>query len=1141
MSTIVPNIVDEVEFEQDYEGMLRRALERIIQLYTDKSHFVYELLQNAEDAGAKSIKFVQFSDRLEVLHDGKPFTMQNLKSLCDIGLSDKADDYNKIGEFGVGFKSVFGICETVKLYSEPSNYRDGHIEGALRFAKEIVDFVKHRNIPFENLPTAYTTRFVFPYTVGKSFSGYSTTKELKSVLCSKLQDLGVTTLLFMKHLESIEYRIEIDENIIEGQYLLEKKVINDHCYLASALGVSNVKGSEESGDNIIHYLRFSRPIDESSIRTVDIAFPVKLLENGGYECVKPRDPYISVYFPTETESKLGFIVQGPYRTTPNRSSIPANDKDNIYLAQQTAILLREAILELRDTEKFNMSFVKSLPLVENAFDNFNLFYPLYETVKSLFVSEKIIPTHNGEYTSAREAKLPRPERLTTLFTDELLTSLHADGTRYKWLPAFLTETNAEYEHVYKYVTGELKIGIVRPENLRLLFDKNPRFLPQRTNDWLVELYSVYENVPATFAKNKGEANTLTCCIVKTTNGRFVAPYRRMDNKQLIPNVFVYTEGIDDPDIHFVEPELYARCKDFFDNVLQVQKPNEYEFFVKDIRRRYNEQYIFDAEKHSEDFKKLLKFLKRDEYRDEVIKIIQENFLVCCNDGVMRSPYMTTIYLSKGEDKIEIEQYLRNIAPNVKFVDKDYYISHEISVDMLKAVGIRDTLIKGEQIVHGIYDNGKPGRQPEWWVSGDFRWKFTIEYIKDALLYISRNPEKKDSVVKSQVIMTILLQNESKLAGVLHIGGAIGKMQTFCELISVLKGEKLFGWNGKWLYTDSEKLVAPDEISKHQLNPFYYGKPKAESVLYDLLGFKKTEADEVEAIKKDIPQDKLDALLDFELKSRFGISLEDIKGIGGGTGTGTGTDVDDPEDDYVFPVAKVKNWNALRKHVAEVLSYAEPVKYGFVIRHIRVSNKPQEARSYLMNMYRYIGTSKYACQLCHDATSDIKAVQLFPDEKKFELDAMHICLCPNCEPKYKRISHKKNVMDVLLNDFLELEEPSDDESVAMMVEDEQIWFTHIHFAEIRELLKLMKEIESRKPNEEAIDATNEDEESGLNVYEALIGKTITRRDGFKGRIESIVGEFAVVKILPPVREADKGKESTKVGLQYIIDPKIYTIN
>ena len=118
------NIADKILQNQDRDGMLRRSLERIIQLYTDKSHFVYELLQNAEDAGATGIRFVQYSDRLEVMHDGKSFTTENLQGLCDIGQSDKVNDLNQIGEFGVGFKSVFGICETVRLAAQKGAGRE---------------------------------------------------------------------------------------------------------------------------------------------------------------------------------------------------------------------------------------------------------------------------------------------------------------------------------------------------------------------------------------------------------------------------------------------------------------------------------------------------------------------------------------------------------------------------------------------------------------------------------------------------------------------------------------------------------------------------------------------------------------------------------------------------------------------------------------------------------------------------------------------------------------------------------------------------------------------------------------------------------------------------------------------------------
>ena len=1128
----MPNIVDTVEFEQDFEGMLRRALERIIQLYTDKSHFVYELLQNAEDAGAKSIKFVQYADRLEVFHDGKPFTEQNLKSLCDIGASDKAGDLNQIGEFGVGFKSVFGICQTVMIYSEPQHYRGGAYPEGRRFAKQIIDFVKPVNIEFVALPLAYTTRFVFPFAIGETFSGYSTIAELTAELSKKLQNLGVTTLLFMKNLEAIEYCIETDDQTIEGQYLLEKKIISNQCCLASALGGSNVEGKETGAnqDQLIHYLKFSRPIEGQLERTVDIAFPVKLLDGDQYECVKPHDPYISVYFPTETESKLGFVVQGPYRTTPNRSSIPSNDKDNIHLANETAILLEDALIALRDAGKLNMSFVKALPLNPSAFNHFNLFYPLYEKVKRLFQYEKIIPTQSGEYVSANEAKIPRPERLVTLFTNELLTSLHADGTKYKWLPAYLTETNSEYEHVYRYLVNELKIAVIRPEILRLYFDKNPRFLPQRTNDWLVELYTVFENVSAAFAKNKNEANTLTCSIVKTTTGKFVAPYRRADNKQLIPNVFLYSEGIEDPDIYFVAPELYERCRDFFDIVLQIQKPNEYEFFIKDIRRRYNENYVFDEEKHVEDFKKLLMYYKYADYQTEIASLIQEHFLVRCKDGVMRSPYMSRVYLPVNAEGIEIENYFRNIVRDVYFVDSNFYLTHGISLDQLSTVRIRASILLYENVKTGQYDAGRPGRQPEWWTTGDFCWKLSIEHVKEALKYISDHPTARDSVAKSITIFHLLLQNEAKLVGRVFISGnnVPNKEHETCDLIKILRREKLINWNGKWLYTIGGELVSADMVSRHEISSKYF-QLKRESIVFDLLGFKKTERDELEEIKKSIPSDKWEALLEYELKMRFGLGLKDI-GTSYAHQESNESDLPD-EIVYPFPTAKVKNWETLRKHAAEMLCFANPVKYEHVIRRIRVTNRPKEIRAYLLNMYRYDGIFKYACQLCHDSHPNVEAVELF-NRPETELDPINLCLCPNCASKYRAYRNDPSLMETVRNLVLKLKEQDlGEEYVSIPVGEEDLWFTHVHFAEIQELLKLSDQVENqgKKEPDRLEQPISNDEESGMLVYKALIGKKITRSDGFEAEVVSVDAKYLNCKVLKGV----KAGQETQILLSFFL--------
>ena len=43
-------------------------------LYPDSAHFIYELLQNAEDAGASKVQFQLTKKGLSFQHDGRPFT-----------------------------------------------------------------------------------------------------------------------------------------------------------------------------------------------------------------------------------------------------------------------------------------------------------------------------------------------------------------------------------------------------------------------------------------------------------------------------------------------------------------------------------------------------------------------------------------------------------------------------------------------------------------------------------------------------------------------------------------------------------------------------------------------------------------------------------------------------------------------------------------------------------------------------------------------------------------------------------------------------------------------------------------------------------------------------------------------------------
>jgi hypothetical protein len=93
------------------------------ELYNDSSHFIYEILQNAEDAkdekvrGAKKVEFELFEDRLDIYHNGADFDYDDIDGVTGIGISKKKDDLTSIGKFGVGFKSVFAVTETPYIFS----------------------------------------------------------------------------------------------------------------------------------------------------------------------------------------------------------------------------------------------------------------------------------------------------------------------------------------------------------------------------------------------------------------------------------------------------------------------------------------------------------------------------------------------------------------------------------------------------------------------------------------------------------------------------------------------------------------------------------------------------------------------------------------------------------------------------------------------------------------------------------------------------------------------------------------------------------------------------------------------------------------------------------------------------------------
>ncbi|MBF0577200.1 ATP-binding protein [Dysgonomonas sp. GY617] len=95
-------------------------------IYSESQRFVFELIQNADDA-AKDVNNVIHFDFLPtcliVSHNGKPFDENDIISLTGAGASTKRANPTKTGYKGIGFKSVFGKSERVTIFSDSFQFR----------------------------------------------------------------------------------------------------------------------------------------------------------------------------------------------------------------------------------------------------------------------------------------------------------------------------------------------------------------------------------------------------------------------------------------------------------------------------------------------------------------------------------------------------------------------------------------------------------------------------------------------------------------------------------------------------------------------------------------------------------------------------------------------------------------------------------------------------------------------------------------------------------------------------------------------------------------------------------------------------------------------------------------------------------
>jgi len=309
--------------------------------YPDKAHFVYELLQNAEDANATDIAFTLVPDRLVCEHNGRAFSLADVTSITGLHDTTKANAQDKIGKFGVGFKSVF-------VYTQAPSIRSGE------FAFQIIQLI----LPEPIAPIGVLegrTRFEFPFDNPKK-----PPQDAYCEIAAGLSELDEKTLLFLSNLQSVKWRIGAESPGEVRRY----QHSGFHFEILKKIGGKTASSS--------HFLKFDQAVPDLETQRVAVAFPLDLLPGvrrfdqdaplANQLKIVPAEPGgVAVFFPAVKEaSGLRFHVHGPFVPELSRASIKET-KANTPLFEQLAALAAKSLHHVKELGLLTPEFLAVLP------------------------------------------------------------------------------------------------------------------------------------------------------------------------------------------------------------------------------------------------------------------------------------------------------------------------------------------------------------------------------------------------------------------------------------------------------------------------------------------------------------------------------------------------------------------------------------------------------------------------------------------------------------------------------------------------------------------------------------------------------------------------------------------------------------
>ncbi|RQD92461.1 hypothetical protein D5R95_00405, partial [Methanosalsum natronophilum] len=794
-------------------------------LYSDRSHFLYELLQNAEDACERvhsqgeernfSVSFTLFPDRLEFRHNGMPFNERDVEGICGISEDTKSEYERQIGKFGIGFKSVFAYTKSPEIYSNEKAFR-------------IDNYVWPENItPREDVSEGETLIVIPFHTI--EFEETVTPEMAYREIGDKLSKLGLKTILFTRNISEIVWKT----GERSGKYSKQIQTLN---------GYRKITISSEDG-HPKKWLVFEKTVSpEEKDAIVEVAYFLTTDENEKTHIKATSNSELVVYFPTGKETHLKFLIQGPYHTTPTREDIRKNDSWNKQLILTTGELVSESLEIIKREGFLDIECLSVMPLDDTPFttDSGQIFYPIFQQVEEALKTKELLPTSNGKHTTKEKAAIARANELIGLLSSEQLMELF---NRTNWLDSRIKQTSSRWRELWEYLTKHIEVEEIRPEHFATKVTKS--FLIEQSDEWIITFYGALLKWESLWNRD----TIVDESDFKTYNSLRVKPIIRLEDENG-SHVHVLPFDKNNKPNAFIPPtdeKLRKNITGYFNNrvkstILNNEKSKEflnklglrepdaisaiYEYILPKYRphnkdwepEEENELNIIPLDENTTDLERIVKALKKfsnDSRNNELISdLLKTEFLYCRNMGTGERYYCSpteTIYLDSAYTEDKAVDIFFEGNKDIWVLEKNY--NNILDVTTLKRLGCKSNIdISYEKprwgghitinSFHGCHERGVDGFDPRCQIEG-LEWAI-----------------KNITFEKSLILWGILKDHYRQIKGIVERG----TRQDYSNAKRVPKYSEMGNYltDRSWLYIegDEENPYKPKDIMLSALHSDY---------------------------------------------------------------------------------------------------------------------------------------------------------------------------------------------------------------------------------------------------------------------------------------------------------------------------------